>query len=73
MEFITQEITVENNERRYQPFLATREPLTLELEDFVKSVMSDTTPKASGKDGLMALRICEAALESAEKGRPVTI
>jgi UDP-N-acetylglucosamine 3-dehydrogenase len=73
VEFITQEITVENNERRYQPFLETREPLTLELEDFVRSVLDDTPPKASGEDGLMALRICEAALESAEKGQPLKI
>ena len=73
VEFITQEITVENNERRYQPFLETREPLTLELEDFVQSVLNDTPPKASGEDGLMALRICEAALESAEKGQPIKI
>ena len=73
VEFITQEITVENNERRYQPFLETREPLTLELEDFVRSVLDDTPPKASGEDGLMALRICEAALESAETGQPLKI
>ncbi len=71
VEFITQEITVENNDRRYQPSLETREPLTLELEDFVQSILGDTPPKASGEDGLMALRICEAALESAEKGQPV--
>jgi UDP-N-acetylglucosamine 3-dehydrogenase len=73
VEFITQEITVENNERRYQPFLETREPLTLELENFVRSVLGDTPPKVLGEDGLMALRICEAALESAEKGQPVNI
>ena len=73
VELITQEITVENNERRYQPFLATREPLTLELEDFVQSILGDTPPKASGEDGLMALRICEAALKSAEMGQPVKI
>jgi len=73
VEFINQEITVENNERRYQPFLETKEPLTLELEDFVQSVLSDTPPKASGEDGLMALKICEAALQSAGKGQPVKI
>ena len=65
MEFITQEIIVENNERRYQPFL--------KLEDFVWSVLGDTPPKASGENGLMALRICEDALESAEKSQPVKI
>jgi len=73
VEFITQEITVENNERHYQPSLETREPLTLKLEDFVQSVLDDTPLKASGEDGLMDLRICEAALESAEKGQPVKI
>jgi predicted dehydrogenase len=64
---------VENNERRYQPFLETREPLTLELEDFVCSVLDDTPSKASGEDGLMALRICEATLESAEMNQPVNL
>ncbi|UCH56923.1 MAG: Gfo/Idh/MocA family oxidoreductase [Candidatus Bathyarchaeota archaeon] len=73
VEFITQEITVEDNERQFKPFLQTREPLTLELEDFVGSVLSDTPPKVSGDDGLQALRICEAALKSAELGKPVRI
>jgi UDP-N-acetylglucosamine 3-dehydrogenase len=73
VEFITQEIMVENNQRRYQPFLQSREPLTLELESFVKSVLEDTTPQVTGYDGLQALRICEAALESSRIHQPVRL
>ena len=73
VEFIPQEITVENDEGRYQPFLPTKEPLTLELESFVNSVLEDRPPVVSGEDGLQALRICEAALESAKTGAPVRL
>jgi UDP-N-acetylglucosamine 3-dehydrogenase len=73
VEFITQEVTVEDNEGRYQPFLEHQEPLTLELESFVNSILKDEPPMVSGEDGLQALRICEAALESAKIGRPVRL
>jgi UDP-N-acetylglucosamine 3-dehydrogenase len=73
VEFITQEITVENNQRRYQPFLELQEPLTLELENFVQSVLNDTPPQVSGYDGLQAIKICEAALESARIHEPVKL
>lgn len=73
VEFITQEITVENDKGRYQPFLPREEPLTLELESFVRAVLEDEEPVVSGEDGLQALRICEAALESAREGRPVRL
>ncbi len=73
VEFITQEVTVEDDEGRYQPFLQTREPLTLELKSFIDSILNDTPPVISGEDGLKALRICEAALESAKIGSPVRL
>ncbi len=73
VEFITQEVTVEDDEGRYQPFLEPREPLTLELESFVEAILEDKPPAVSGEDGLKALRICEAALESARIGKPVRL
>jgi len=73
VEFITQEVTVEDDEGSYTPFLETREPLTLELESFVDAILNDTQPAITGEDGLKALRICEAALESARLGTPVKL
>jgi predicted dehydrogenase len=73
VEFITQEVTVEDDEGRYTPFLKPQEPLTLELESFVEAILDDKPPAVSGEDGLKALRICEAALESARTGKPVKL
>jgi len=69
----TQEITVENNEQLTQPFLPYKEPLYLELQSFTRAVMNDTTPEVTGEDGLNALRICEAALRSAETGETIKL
>jgi UDP-N-acetylglucosamine 3-dehydrogenase len=73
VEFITQEVTVEDDEGSYTPFLKPQEPLTLELESFVEAILEDKPPTISGEDGLKALRICEAALESARIGKPVKL
>jgi UDP-N-acetylglucosamine 3-dehydrogenase len=73
VEYIPQEITVENNQGIYQPFIETKEPLRLELEGFVGSILGDRQPQPTGLDGLKALRICEAALQSAKTGRVVSI
>lgn len=71
VEYITQEVTVENNERLVKPFLPYNEPLYQELDSFTKAVINDRTPEVTGEDGLKALKICEAALESADTGEAI--
>ena len=73
VEYITQEITTENDKGIYQPFIESREPLLLELEGFVNSILHDEQPQPTGLDGLKALKICEAALQSAKTGLPARI
>jgi len=73
VEYITQQIVVENNERLYQPFLNYGEPLLRELDSFVSSILNDESPEVDGEDGLRALRISEAAIQSAKSGRQVSI
>ena len=73
VEYILQEMTIENNQGIYQPFIEKKEPLWLELEGFVSSILDDRQPQPTGLDGLRALRICEAALESAKTGRVVRV
>jgi len=73
VEYISQEITIENNQGLYQPFIENKEPLQLELDGFVNSILSDIQPQPTGLDGLKALRICESALQSAKTGRVVRV
>jgi len=53
--------------------LEKREPLRNEIEDFVTAVQQNKQPLATGKDGLMALKIVEAATTSYKKGEEVKI
>ena len=69
----TQEVTVENDHRLYMPHIEKQEPLYLELQHFVDSILKGEPPQPSGWDGLKALEICEAALQSAKEERPVKI
>ena len=70
VEYVTQEVTVENQKMAYSPFFKKEEPLKLELEYFTNAILKDETPKPSGEDGLKALKICEAALKSAKTHNP---
>lgn len=71
VEYTTQELRVEKNDYIHQPLNGYREPLYLELLEFTSSIMEDRKPEVTGLDGLRALEICEAALESAKTGRVV--
>jgi len=46
-----------------------KEPLRIELEDFVHAVAEGRDPLVSGEDGLHALSIAQAMLESGRKGQ----
>ncbi|MDQ1278800.1 MAG: hypothetical protein QG670_60 [Thermoproteota archaeon] len=70
VEYLTPEVTIENQKMSYTPFLLQEEPLRVELEYFLSSISGDLVPEPSGKDGLRALRICEAALKSARSHNP---
>lgn len=71
VQYQTQEVTVENDSRLYMPHIERQEPLYLELQHFVDSILRDEPPQPSGCDGLRALEICDAALRSAKTERPV--
>ncbi len=73
VEYITQQIIVENNERLYQPFLDYGEPLLRELDSFMNSILNDESPEVRGEDGLRALEISEAAIQSAKSGKQVSL
>lgn len=71
IEYISQTISIEKETQTYQPFIEYREPLVIELSKFVNCVINKEVPCVTGQDGFNALKICEAALLSAQNGKPV--
>lgn len=70
LDYITQEITVEDSQRLTKPFTPWAEPLKLELENFLTTVLRNKEASPSGQDALRAIQICDAALRS-NKSRAV--
>jgi len=73
LDYITQELTIENEKETLQPRYPVKEPLKLELQNFAKSILENERPLATGEDGLKALQIAEAALKSSATGRVVKL
>ncbi len=73
LDYITQEITIETEGQTLAPRYEVKEPLKLELQHFASSILSDKEPIITGTDGLKALQIAEAALNSARTGATVKI
>jgi len=73
VDYITQQLTIENDQQLTQPNIPYQEPLYMELKSFADSIISDTLPSVTGEDGLKALRICEAALKSSKIGKQVRL
>jgi len=56
-----------------QVVLEKKEPLKNEIEDFVNAIETNRQPLATGEDGLIALKIAEAANKSYKWGKEVKI
>ena len=52
---------------------STEEPLLTELRAFLNSVQTRTSPLANGREGYESVRVLEAALESAKRGRRIEL
>ena len=73
LDYITQEITLENSQRLVKPFTPWAEPLKLELENFIATIIEDRDEAPSGGDALRAIRVCDAALRSGKSKTLVTL
>jgi len=73
LDYITQELTVENAGETLKPRYPMQEPLKLELRHFANCVMKKDKPLITGLDGLKALRIAESALKSSATGRIIKL
>ncbi len=64
LDYVTQELTVENARETLKPRYPILEPLKLELQNFADCIRKKQKPALTGLDGLKALRIAESALKS---------
>jgi UDP-N-acetylglucosamine 3-dehydrogenase len=73
LDYITQELKIENVKETVQPRHTTVEPLKLELRHFANCVLGKEKPLITGLDGMKALKIAEAALKSSATGKIVRL
>ena len=73
LDYITQELKIENVKETVQPRQTIVEPLKLELRHFANCVLEKEKPLITGLDGMKALKIAEAALKSSTTGKIVKL
>ncbi|MGD0979395.1 MAG: Gfo/Idh/MocA family oxidoreductase [Candidatus Bathyarchaeia archaeon] len=73
LDYITQELTVEDAKQTVQPRYQVQEPLKLELQHFANCILKKEKPLITGLDGLKALRIAESAIKSSSTDRIVKL
>ena len=73
LDYITQELTLESSQRLVKPYTPWAEPLKLELESFVTTIIRDAKEAPSGEDALRAIRVCDAALRSGKSKTLMTL
>jgi UDP-N-acetylglucosamine 3-dehydrogenase len=73
LDYITQELTVEDAKETVQPRYQIQEPLKLELQHFANCILKKEKPLITGLDGLKALRIAESAIKSSSTDRIVKL
>ena len=73
LDYITQELWIENARENLQPRLPWQEPLKLELQNFAECIVAQKEPLVTAADGVKALQIAEAALQSSAKNRAIKL
>jgi UDP-N-acetylglucosamine 3-dehydrogenase len=68
VDYLTQEVVLHQVGKVIKQKHTWVEPLKLELEHFGNCIISNIEPDVTGIDGLRALQIAEAALDSSKKG-----
>ena len=73
LDYMTQELWIEDPKENLQLRHPWQEPLKLELQHFADCVSEKKKPLITGVDGLKALQIAEAALQSSAKNRVIKL
>jgi len=73
LDYITQDLWIESAKESLQPRYPFQEPLKLELQHFAECITEKKKPIITGSDGLEALTIAEAALQSSARNRMIKL
>ena len=73
LDYVTQDLWIEDAKENLQPRFPWREPLKLELQHFADCVLEKKKPLITGVDGIAALKVAEAALRSSAKNRAIKL
>jgi UDP-N-acetylglucosamine 3-dehydrogenase len=73
LDYITQELWIEAANENVQPKYPWQEPLKAELQHFSNCVLKKEKPMMTGEDGVKALGIAIAALESSAKNKAIKL
>ncbi|HUT16759.1 MAG TPA: Gfo/Idh/MocA family oxidoreductase [Acidobacteriota bacterium] len=73
LDYMTQELWIEEPKENLQPRYPWQEPLKLELQHFADCILEKKKPLITGVDGLKALQVAEAALRSSTKNRAIKL
>jgi UDP-N-acetylglucosamine 3-dehydrogenase len=73
LDYMTQELWIEEPKENLQPRYSWQEPLKLELQHFADCILEKKKPLITGVDGLKALQVAEAALRSSAKNRAIKL
>ncbi len=73
LDYITQDLWVEQKSENVQPRLPFQEPLKAELQHFVDCIVDKREPIITGQDGVKALEIATAAMQSSAKNRAIQL
>jgi len=73
LDYISQEISIEDSQESRRPNLEKQEPLRVELAHFAESTLNGKSFKVNGEDGLRAVEICEGVLQSGSSGRTIPL
>ena len=70
-DFLTQEIIIEKEEESQTIKNEKQEPLMLEIQNFLESIMDKTKQIVKSQEAVNVTKIAEAALLSSQKGTPI--
>ena len=73
LDYITQDLWIEQKTETLQPRLPFQEPLKAELQHFVDCIVDNKKPIVTGEDGVKALEIATAAIQSSSKNRAIQL
>src|SRR4030042_1190626 len=73
LDYITQDLWIEQQTQSVQPRYPFQEPLKAELQHFVDCIVEKKKPIVTGEDGVRALTVATAAIESSVKNNAIQL